>query len=150
MKNVETFGVSLHQAVLNSVVHHLYKMACARWSAVKISVFDGAGGFVTSRRARNITAARRQRFEDGIEMPKSFFGTADHRAVAAFQSPHAAAGPYVHIVDALIAQGDGTTGVVFEVRVAAVDDDIVRLHAISEIRYSLFCRVAGRYHDPNS
>src|SRR5260221_8480582 len=124
MKNIESFGVSLHQAVLNSVVEHLHKMAGAGWAAVEIAVFDGAGSVFSPRRARNVAAAWRQRFEDRIEMTKRLFGSADHHAVAAFQSPHATAGSDIDIVDAFVAQGNGAARVVFEVRVSAVDDDV--------------------------
>src|SRR5258708_27036061 len=149
MENVEAFGVGLHQAVLDTVVDHLDKMAGAGRAAIKVALFDGAGGLFTSGCARNVPAAWRQCFEDGIEMAKSFLRSANHHAVATLQTPHAAAGSYVDIVDSLVAQGDSAARVIFEIRVAAIDDDVALVHATSQIGHRLFSCVACRHHDPN-
>src|SRR3977135_85653 len=104
-------------------------MARAGRAAIKVALFDGAGTLFPSGSARNVAATRRQCFEDGIEMAKSFFRSADHHAVATLQAPHAAAGSYVDIVDAFVAQGQGPARVIFKVRVATIDDDVGLVHA---------------------
>ena len=45
--------------------------------------------------------ARRQRGENGIEMLHHVRFAADHHAIAALQTPDAAAGAHIHIMDFL-------------------------------------------------
>src|SRR5437762_1665740 len=124
MKNAETFGVSLHQAVFDSVVDHLHEMTCSRWSTMEVTILYGANFFPT-RRAHNLAASRRQSLEDWIEMTDCLVRPADHHAVATLQAPHAAAGSHVNVINTLPAQGDRPARVVFEIRITAVDDDVV-------------------------
>ena len=57
---------------------------------------------------------------------------ADHLAEAALQSPYAAAGAGIDVVDALGAQRLGAAEVVDVVGVAAVDQDVARLEPAGE------------------
>jgi hypothetical protein len=55
------------------------------------------------------------------------FFAADHHAVAALESPDAAAGAYVHVVDALGGEFLGAADVVYVIGIAAVDEDVAGL-----------------------
>ena len=100
-QNVEAFGVGGHQAVFDAVVNHLDEMACAGRAAMEIALFGGAAGFFAAGSAIDIAAAGRERFEDGIEMLDDVSFAANHLAVAALESPDAAAGADIHVVNAL-------------------------------------------------
>src|SRR6185437_16686693 len=65
----------------------------------------------------------------------------------ALQSPHAATGAGVDVVEALGAQGLGAAEIVDVVGVAAVNQDVAALEPLRKIRHRLFdhCR---RYHHP--
>src|SRR6266542_5378407 len=102
VKDVKAFGVGLHQTILDSVVNHLDEMTGARWAAMKIAFFDGATGFFSAGRAPDVTASRRERSENRIEMTNGFFRAANHHAVAALQTPDAAARPNIDVVNAPI------------------------------------------------
>jgi hypothetical protein len=58
--------------------------------------------------------------------------TADHETVAAFQSPHAATGAAVHVMDALGRERRGTRDVVVIMAVAAVDHDVALVEMLDE------------------
>ena len=76
---------------------------------------------------RSFACTRRERREDRIESLDDRLLAADHQAVAAFESPDAAAGADVDVVDLLRGELGGAAKIVDVVRVAAVDEDIVRL-----------------------
>ena len=75
--------------------------------------------------------------------------TADHHAIAAIDSPYAAACSYVDIVNALRLQFIRAANVVHIMRVASIDHDIAVLQAAGE-----FMKRALNYgrgdHQPNS
>src|SRR5260221_581972 len=123
-QNVEAFGVRRHQAVFNSVVNHLYEVACTVRTAMQIAFFGGAGGLFAAWCAVDVAAAGRQRFENRVEVFHHFVFAADHLAVAALQSPHAAAGANIDVVNALGLQLFGAANVVDVVGVAAVDQNV--------------------------
>ena len=58
LEDVETFGVRLHDAVFDAVVHHLHEVAGARWAAVNVTFFGGAAALFAAGRARNVAACR--------------------------------------------------------------------------------------------
>src|SRR5207237_6635007 len=122
--DVEAFGIGLHQAVLDAVVHHLHEVPRARRAAVEVARFRAAAPLFTTRRAGYITDAGRQRAKDRLEAVDRGLGTTDHQTVAALGSPDAAARTDVDVVDALFPQRRRTADVVLEVRVAAVDDRV--------------------------
>ncbi len=74
---------------------------------------------------RHLTAAWRQRAEDRIEPPHDLRLAANHQAVTALESPDAAAGPHVHVMDAALLELRGPADVVVIVRIAAIDNHIV-------------------------
>ena len=103
-EDVEAFGIGLHQSVLDAVVHHLDEVSGAGGAAVDIAFFGGAGQLVAARGAGNVAASGSQRFEDRIELLHHFVRAADHHAVAAVESPDAAAGADVDVVDSFFAE----------------------------------------------
>ena len=68
-----------------------------------------------------------KRFEDGIKSLYGFVRSADHHAVAALQAPDAAAGSDIDVVNAFDFKFLGAANVIFEIRVAAVDNGVARL-----------------------
>src|SRR6185437_11835069 len=85
-----------------AVMHHLDEVSRAGRTTVQIPQFGTAAEFLAARSARNISHARRESTEDGIESIESFFRSADHHAVAALDAPDAAAGPHIEVVNAAI------------------------------------------------
>src|SRR5579884_305106 len=67
-QDAEAFGVGGHDAVLDSVVHHLDEVSGAVRAAVEITRFGGALQRFAPRGAGNLAAAGRQGTEDGVEM----------------------------------------------------------------------------------
>src|ERR1039458_6271834 len=152
LENVEALRVGLHHSVFDAVVDHIYEMSGTGRAAVDVAVFGGTSGgarhFLAARSARDVAASGRQRFEDRVEAPDGFLRATDHHAVAALQSPDAAAGADVHVVHALDGTYFGAANVVFEIRIAAVNDGVARLHASEQSLHGFFRGIARRYHDP--
>jgi hypothetical protein len=53
--------------------------------------------------------------------------TANHHAVTPIQAAYTPAGPHIDIVDSLLSKFAGTPDIVHVIRVAAVDEDVIRL-----------------------
>src|SRR6266542_5688033 len=123
-------------------------MSCARWTAVEVTVLDRAFNFFTSRSARNISRPGCQSLENRIETANGFLRPANHHAVAAFQTPHAATGADVYVIDAFLAQANRAARIVFVIRVASVDDRIAALNARGQVSYGFFGGTAGGHHNP--
>ncbi len=123
-QNAQTFRVGGHQAVLDAVVNHLDEMAGAVRAAVQIPLLGGAVDFSRPGVRGNVAGARRQRCEDRIQMPDDIVFAADHHAVAALQSPDAAAGSDIHVVDPLRRQFFRAADIVHVIRIAAVDQNV--------------------------
>src|SRR5579862_9804855 len=102
-------------------------MARPRWTAVQVTFLGGAGEFLSPRCARDIASSRRQRLENRVEVLNDRNRSTDHLAIAALESPGAAAGTYVDILDAARLKLLGPANVVDVVGVAAVDDDVAFL-----------------------
>ena len=105
--------------------------------------------FFAARSARNVAFAGSQRFENRVEAFHGFVGAADHHAIAAVESPDAAAGADVDVVNAFGLEFVGAAHVVFEIRVAAVDDGVAGLHVLRQLLHGRFGRAAGGNHDPD-
>src|SRR6185312_1527583 len=147
-EDVETFGVGLHDAVFNSVMNHLHEVASAGRPTVNVAVFRSAGDLLTAGSAWNLAAARGESFENGIELVEGFFRAADHHAVAAFQAPDSAAGADVYVVNALVFKELRATNVVFEIRIAAIDENVACLKLCRQRLNRRFGRAACRNHEP--
>ena len=86
-QDVEAFGVGLHHAVLDAVVHHLDEMAGAARAGVEIALLDPRVAAFAAGRQRDRPAAGRERLEDRVEAVERLAPAADHHAEAAL-SPH--------------------------------------------------------------
>ena len=135
--------------VFNAVVDHLHKVSRADRPAMQIALLRSLVKLFAARRMLDLADAGRERLEDWIDGLHGLVRTADHHAVSALETPNAAAGPDVHIVDALLLELGGATHVVFEIRIAAVDDDVTRLHQVAELRDHAVGGRAGGHHHPS-
>src|SRR5262249_36359592 len=114
-QDTQPLGVGGHDPVLDAVVDHLHEVSGAVRAAVEISPLGGPGG---------VAAAGTQRRENGTQFLPHGRLAADHQAVAALSSPDAAAGPDVHVVNALGGELPRAPDVVDVVGITAVDDDV--------------------------
>src|SRR5258706_6223424 len=87
--------------MLAAVVPHLDEVASGGRAAVKIAFLGGARHLVAAGRAIDVAATGRERFENRIEALHDVRFAANHLAIAAFESPYAAAGADVTTVDSL-------------------------------------------------
>src|SRR5437667_1667333 len=94
----QSFGISGHDPVLDSVVYHLDEVTCAVCTAVQISLFCSAGEVLPSRRTCDVAWARSEFGENWVEVPNHVGITPDHQAIAALKTSHPAACSDVHIV----------------------------------------------------
>ena len=124
VQDAQAFGIGGHDAVLDSVVNHLDEMAGAVRSAVEIALLGGAAHGRPTRSAREVAGARCQPQEDRIEVSDHRLLASDHQAIAALQPPDAAAGPHVHVVDALLSELPRAPDVVDVIGITAVDEDV--------------------------
>ena len=115
---------------------------------MNVTFLGGTTQFFTPRRTRNFAAPRSQRFEDRVKLLHGFLWATNHHAVAAVYTPHAATGAYVHVMDTFFSALLRTANVIFEIGVAAVDDNVTRLHAVRQLLDRLFGRTPRRHHDP--
>ena len=89
-----------------------------------------------------------QGLEDRVEPFHGRIVAADHHAVASFESPDAAAGAHVHVMDLFGGKVLRPANVVDVIRVAAVDEDVASFEQRREIgNASVHGR--GRHHQPN-
>jgi hypothetical protein len=129
-------------------MNHFHEVARAVGAAVQVAFGAGAAEVLSPRGARDFAAAGGERREDRIEVFDDVALAADHQAVAAFQSPHAAAGADVHVVDLFGAQLLGAADVIDVVGVAAVDDDV----SGSQVRQQVLNGLVNnrrRHHQPH-
>src|SRR5208282_6943321 len=124
-QDVQAFRIGGHDPVFDPVVDHFDEVACAVGSAMEIAVLGGAGGsLLAARRARRRLERRRERGKDRIEVLYDFRLAADHLAEAAVQSPYAAAGTGIDVMDSLRLERPGAPDIIDVVGVAAVDDNV--------------------------
>src|SRR5262245_29751081 len=100
----EPLGVGGHEAVLDSVVHHLDEVAGAVWPTVQITLFSSAADPLASGSPRNVARTRGQPLENRVEVLDDVFLASNHHAVTAFQTPDAAAGTNVVVVNKFVRQ----------------------------------------------
>src|SRR5262245_10209875 len=147
--DVEAFGVGLHQAVLDAVVNHLDEMTRACGAAMQITFFRRALYVLAARSAGDPPSTGREGFEDRLEAPEDLFLAADHQTIAALGAPDAARRADVEIMDALLFEHLRAAHVVFEMRIAAVNDDVAGGHRLRPPVDGLFSRGAGGDHRPD-
>jgi hypothetical protein len=111
---------------------------------VEIASFGGAGDGLASRGAGRVPGAGRQLREDRIEVLDRCRLAANHQAVPSLAAPDTAAGPDVHVMDALLRELLRAPDVVDVIGIAAVDEDVAR-HEMREKAADR--RVHGRCRD---
>src|SRR5260370_1924170 len=82
-------------------MHHLHEMTGAIRPAMQPALLGRATGLLPPRRARDVAATWRKRVENRVETSHDVDLTADHHAIAPFESPDAAARADINIMDAL-------------------------------------------------
>src|SRR6185295_10166412 len=87
--------------------------------------------------------------EDRIQSLHNRVFAANHLAIAAFQSPDAAAGANVDVVQAFLVQLFGAAQIVDVIGIAAVDENVAALEPSFELGDALVDR-PGRHHQPDS
>ena len=148
-QDVEALRIGLHEPVLDPVVDHLREVASAHRPAMHIAALGARiAAFATGRR-RNIAWPRRQRIEDRIEMSDGRLLAADHHAIAFLQPPDAAARPDIDVADAPAGEHLRPAYVVLVEAVAAIDDDVVRLHRLRELAHGVLGHLARGQHHPD-
>src|SRR4051794_22611864 len=101
LENVKTLGIGLHQAVLDAVMDHLDEVTGADRTCMDIALLDPRVTSVAAIGPWNIADTRRQCLEDRVEPVDDFLVAADHHAIAALDTPDAAGGADVHVMQAL-------------------------------------------------
>src|SRR6187431_1985043 len=129
--DVEALGVGLHEAVLDSVVHHLHEVARAGGADVCVAVVG------------------RQRLEGGLEEADGAVFPADHQAVAVGEAPDPTGDSGVDVAEALLGREAAAPLGVPEVRIPAVDDDVSLIEEPEQLLHGLLGRVARRDHEPD-
>src|SRR5438477_11286320 len=125
-------------------------MTGAGRAAINIAIFRRSGELLTTRCAGDIAAARGKSLENRIELPNDFFEAANHHAVTAFQAPNAAAGANIHVVNAFFFELLRAADVIFKAGIAAVNDNVARLHPLGERSDSLLWRTSRGNHEPSN
>src|SRR5581483_8943603 len=146
-QNIKTFGVGAPQTIFNSVVYHFHKMSGTGGTTIEVTFFGGAGALLAARRGRGGGTSRSQCPKDGIQALDDGFGAANHQAIAAFQSPHPAAGARVHIMETPGGEFVGAPNVVNVIGVATVNDGVVFGEARRQISQSTVYDGGGN-HQP--
>ncbi len=106
-------------------------------------------GGVEAGRRRDCALTRCERAKDRRQPCDDVGVAADHEAVPALGAPDAAARAGVDVVQPARLERRRPPHIVLEVRVAAVDDDVARRHAVGECVDCLFGRCSGRNHHPD-
>ena len=91
---------------------------------MKIAEMRGAFGVVATGGFGNGTFAGREGLEDGLQMPEDRRIGTHHHAVATFQTPDTTTGTGIHILNAALAKGGSAADIVFEVGVAAINNNV--------------------------
>src|SRR5262245_40345881 len=99
-------------------------MAAAIGSAMEVTLFGGSIEFFAARSARNIAGAWRERRKNRIEVLNYRRFAAAHHAVSPFQTPNAATGSDVNIMNAFFGQLLCAAQVVDVIGIAAVNQDV--------------------------
>src|ERR1700733_7634023 len=128
---------------------HLDEMPGTVRSGMDIAMLGARIAAVAARRALRIAEPRRQRLEDRIETIDDGFVAADHQAIAALETPHAAARADVDAVDVALFQHLGAADVVLPKRVAAVEHDVAWIEQLAELPDRVLRDLTRGQHDPD-
>ena len=133
-EKLEAFGIGLHQAVLDAVVHHLGVVSCP----------EGPG---MDERVGALTV-RTQRLEDRHQVRDIGRVAADHERIPVGFPPHPSGDPTVHQSDVRVGKDLGMDSVLDESGIAAVDDPISSGQHPGKLADHLSGRCAGGNHHP--
>src|SRR5258708_11370551 len=103
-------------------------MSGAGRAGVDVALRDARIAALASLCVWDVADPRCKAREDRIEPVDHGLVAADHHAIAALDAPDAAGGANIEIMDAVLLQRLAAADVVLPESVAAVDDDIARLH----------------------
>src|SRR3984957_10523688 len=148
VQDVQPLGVGGHDAVFHAVVHHLDKVTCAAGPAMEISLFRGTAYLVSPWGTRNLADTGSDGFEDRVQVLDSIGGPADHETVAPLQTPDAATGAHVHILDSLRGELSTAANVIDVIRIAAIDQNVAGLQEWGQLG-NRSVHIPGRDHQPN-
>src|SRR5579871_1130393 len=148
-QDIETLSIGLHKAVFDPVMHHLDEMARTGRSGVDIAALDTRIAAVSARGSRHVALTRSEGGKDRIEAVDYVLLAADHHAVAALQTPHAATCSNIDVVQAAFTERSGAANIVLPEGIAAVDDDIIRLEHEAKLADRVFGDFTGRQHQPD-
>ena len=73
---------------------------------------------------------------------------ADHQAIAALDSPYAAAGAGIDVLNAFLPERDGAADIVFVIRIAAIDQNVAGFEERGQLVDHRFRGIAGGNHEP--
>src|SRR5262249_58249063 len=127
LQNLESLRVGLHQAILDAVVHHLDEVAGAVRSRMNITTLGARIATVAAGRSRHVSNCRRKRGKNRVEAVGDLLLAANPHAVAALQTPDAAARSNVDIMQTALPECGRAANIVLPERIAAVHDHISRL-----------------------
>src|SRR5436190_19422574 len=99
--NIQSLGVSGHDAILDAVVDHFDEVACTVWSAVEVALLGSSPHVLPTGSADCCIDARSQGREDRVEMLDDLALPTNHQAVTALESPNASTRANVNVVDVL-------------------------------------------------
>src|SRR5262249_25004219 len=100
-------------------------------------------------RARDLAPPGREDFEDRLQIVENLLLTTDHQTITTLNAPDSARHTDVNIVDTHLFKQLRATHVVFEMRIAAVDDYVAGGHKLRQRFDGLFGRGAGGDHHPD-
>ena len=130
LHDLEALGISLHQAVLDPVVHHLDEVS-------------GTGAAYV-----RVTLLRSERREDGLEPFHGLVIAADHQAEPDLEAPDSARDARVDEVHAALLRLAVAPLRVTEVRVAPVDDRVAFVDEPDQLLEDVFRDLASGDHHP--
>ena len=115
---------------------------------MQVAFLRRPANFFAARGARNISPAWRKRFENGIEAFHHRRFPANHLAIAALQSPDAAARAHVTVMNSLRGKLFRAANVINVVRISAINHHVVFFKLANQI---MQCGIhhRRRYHEPN-
>jgi len=124
-------------------------MARAMGAAVQVALLGGAGAAFARGRVGGRLRPRREAAENRLQAAEVAGIAADHEAVSPRESPHAAAGADVHVVQSLSRHRFGPPYPVLVVGVTTVDDEIAGFHPRCQ-RVQQRVHASGGDHDPDA
>src|SRR6266545_5712023 len=104
---------------------------------------------ISAWRSRHVSHPGRERRKDRVEAVDDILLAADHHAVAAFQTPDAAARSNIDIMQTALLERCRAANVVLPERIAAVDDDVSTVQQLAQPADRVVCDSAGGQHHPN-